>query len=594
MDHSATSPVSLLKYRSIFKYIMSLKMLYRVSLSKEFRTVLRQIHFNNVKFGNLGVLSYVTAKRLSFVPFYERALQFPERLAIVDRYGKYTYRDILHQSIILSQRISDLLKERGKSSQERISFLCQSDASYIVAKWACWITQNVAVPLSKVHPTPQLQYYVENSQSSAIMVAEDLRDKVDPISKQLNVPILEIKHPKDIELDEGRAKDLSKFLPETDKNIEKSNALILYTSGTTGPPKGVVLTHENVFVQTKIPVESWEHTKEDVILNSLPLHHTHGIFYALLCPLYIGSCVVMLPKFDPIDVWNELLNISDEKPQVNCYMAVPTMYVKLIEAYNQQFYGKMTSSVTPEYVKAICLQKIRLMASGSAAMPQPVMERWEEITGHRLLERYGMTEIGMTLSNPLHGERIPGCVGKPVKGTKVCIRRSEKDSKDGDESGELCVKGNNVFKEYWNKPKETKESFTEDGWFKTGDTVECKNGIYKILGRSSTDIIKSGGYKISALDVERHLLSHSNIRECTVLGVPDDTWGERVAAVIVTKDKSEMPLPELRNWCKERMSPYSAPTLLLCLKELPRNALGKVNKKELLKQIYPEFKKQLI
>ncbi|KAJ7380360.1 Acyl-CoA synthetase member 3, mitochondrial [Desmophyllum pertusum] len=187
------------------------------------------------------------------------------------------------------------------------------------------------------------------------------------------------------------------------------------------------------------------------------------------------------------------------------------------------------------------------MVSGSAALPEPVMRRWQEITGHTLLERYGMTEIGMALSNPLHGPRLPGCVGTPLPGTEVRIVSQNMDGKselkgmnmassvclgkEGQE-GELQVRGTSVFKCYWNKPEATAETFTEDGWLKTGDTAAYKDGVYRILGRTSVDIIKSGGYKISALEVERHLLSHDDITDCAVLGKPDPVWGERVAAIL--------------------------------------------------------------
>ncbi|XP_067018903.1 malonate--CoA ligase ACSF3, mitochondrial-like isoform X2 [Acropora muricata] len=251
-------------------------------------------------------------------------------------------------------------------------------------------------------------------------------------------------------------------------------------------------------------------------------------------------------------------------------------------------------------IKAKC-QQLRLMVSGSAALPEPIMKEWQDITGHTLLERYGMTEIGMALSNPLNGPRMPGCVGTPLPGTEVrlidsknevIVQGNESESclspgQDGKE-GELQVRGPSVFKCYWNKPEATAESFTVDSWFKTGDTAMYQDGIFRILGRTSVDIIKSGGHKISALEVERHLLTHNDIMDCAVVGKPDPVWGEVVAAIITVSPGQKMCLSDLKTWASGRMIPYHIPTILLVVDELPRNAMGKVNKKELLAAYFSE------
>ncbi|XP_076470595.1 malonate--CoA ligase ACSF3, mitochondrial-like isoform X2 [Babylonia areolata] len=360
-------------------------------------------------------------------------------------------------------------------------------------------------------------------------------------------------------------------------------------------------------------VSAWTWSPRDVILHVLPLHHVHGLINALMTPLHVGASCLMLPKFDPQQVWHNLVNPMSHTDgvRVNVFMAVPTIYAKLIEHYDQHLHRGRGSRLACEYIKSVCMERIRLMVSGSSALPQPVMEKWESITGHRLLERYGMTEIGMALTNPLSGPRIAGCVGKPFPSVEVRIAKPNVYAKNGydviatgnakrttvtpgqeGESGELLVRGPSVFHQYWNRPEATKETFTPDGWFKTGDTAMVDSqAVYKIVGRTSVDVIKSGGYKISALDVERHLLTHAAVSDCAVVGLPDITWGQRVAAVVVLKEGHQLTLEDLKIWARNVLPPYQTPTVLHCLPQMPRNSMGKVNKKELVASVFPEFLK---
>ena len=259
------------------------------------------------------------------------------------------------------------------------------------------------------------------------------------------------------------------------------------------------------------------------------------------------------------------------------------------------------------------------MVSGSAALPTQVLDQWHKISGHILLERYGMSEIGMALTNPYEQDcRKPGHVGNPFPSVNVRIvkpgtenevlvsgdsdgtklhRDVETTNKVEELVGDLQVKGPSVFRCYYNKPEATKKEFTNDGWFKTGDTSQyvpstslTGMGSYKILGRTSVDIIKSGGYKIGALDIERVFLEHPNVKDIAICGVSDDTYGQKVGAVIVLSQKeSSLELNELRDWAKNRMPRYSLPTVLKIMDELPRNAMGKVNKKELIKIAFSDL-----
>jgi malonyl-CoA/methylmalonyl-CoA synthetase len=225
------------------------------------------------------------------------------------------------------------------------------------------------------------------------------------------------------------------------------------------------------------------------------------------------------------------------------------------------------------------------MVSGSAALPESVLARWREITGHVLLERYGMTETGMILSNPLVGERVAGTVGTPLPGVEVKLVDDAGGELPGDAEGEVWVRGPGVFEEYWRRPDATAAAFAGD-WFRTGDVARREGGVYRLLGRASVDIIKTGGYKVSALEIEETLRSHDAIEDCAVVGLADEEWGERVAAAVVPAVGATAPsLEELRRFCKDRIAPYKAPREVLAVAVLPRNTLGKVEKarvKELL------------
>ncbi|XP_008137987.2 malonate--CoA ligase ACSF3, mitochondrial [Eptesicus fuscus] len=531
-------------------------------------------------------------------PVFTRALAFGDRVALVDQHGLHTYKDLYCRSLRLSQEICRLLECAGQDLQEeRISFMCSNDVSYVVAQWASWMSGGIAVPLFRKHPQADLEYFIQDSQSSVVLAGQEYVELLSPVVRKLGVPLLPL--PPAVYNGASEEHGVGE-LPERD--WRDRGAMIIYTSGTTGRPKGVLSTHHNIRAVVTGLVHKWAWTKDDVILHVLPLHHVHGVVNKLLCPLWVGATCVMLPEFNAQLVWEKFL--SSETPRINVFMAVPTIYTKLMDYYDKHF----TQPHVQDFVRAVCEEKIRLMVSGSAALPLPVLEKWKNITGHTLLERYGMTEIGMALSNPLTvAARLPGSVGTPLPGVEVRIV-SENPQKEGcpyilhvegnekdtrvtpglkEKEGELLVRGPTVFREYWGKPEETKKAFTSDGWFKTGDTVMFKDGSYWIRGRTSVDIIKTGGYKVSALEVERLLLAHPSIKDVAVIGVPDMTWGQRVTAVVTLEEGHSLSHRELKEWARGVLAPYAVPSELLLVEEIPRNQMGKINKRDLVRQFYP-------
>ncbi len=479
-----------------------------------------------------------------------RAELHRERSAIVARGREFTYADLLEASAAAASGLLDGVADLNES---RVAFLTAPGFEYVATQWGIWRAGGVAVPLCVLHPEPELRYVIEDSEAAIVVAGTGLEEKLRPIVEATGRRFM------------GYAQAVAAGPAELPLVEGPRRAMMLYTSGTTSRPKGVVSTHANIRAQVTSLCEAWEWTREDRILNVLPLHHIHGVVNVLTCALWSGATCEMLPKFDAAAVWDRI-----GSGDLALFMAVPTVYAKLIAAWE---------AAPPERRQAMSAGAgaMRLMVSGSAALPTSTLEKWKEMTGHTLLERYGMTEIGMALSNPLRGERRPGCVGTPLPGVELRLCGEDGRQPPAGEPGEVQVWGPGVFLEYWRKPEATAGAF-RDGWFLTGDVALTENGAYRLLGRSSVDIIKTGGYKVSALETEEILRAHPKIAECAVVGSPDAEWGERVCAAVILKGDSTLELDSLRAWCKERLAPYKAPTRMFVLNELPRNAMGKVLK----------------
>jgi len=465
----------------------------------------------------------------------------------------FTYDDVLRRS---SQIAAHLLRGTVDLHEARVAFMIGPGMEYVATLWGIWRSGGVAVPLCLSHPAPALEHVLKDTGASAILCSSAYINMLGPLADKYHIPLTDIG-----EIRNGRERDD----PQVDPG---RRALILYTSGTTNLPKGVVTTHRNITSQIQTLVEAWQWSTQDHTLCVLPLHHVHGIINVVSCSLWVGARCEFLPDFDAREVFRVFL-----RGEVNVFMAVPTIYFKLIAAWEKESHDEQQKISS-------ALKKMRLMVSGSAALPVSVMERWQAISGHRLLERYGMTELGMAISNPYEGERRAGSVGMPLPGVHVRLC-DEKDKLVSGEPGEIQVKGDNVFLEYWGQPDATRKSFTDDGWFKTGDVAVLEDGYYRIMGRSSVDIIKSGGYKISALEIEETLRTHPHIQDCAVVGLEDEEWGEVVAAALLLRQ--ELDLTALRNWLKERIPGYRIPRKFLLVEELPRNAMGKVTKNDVKK-----------
>ncbi|KAG9604809.1 acetyl-CoA synthetase-like protein, partial [Aureobasidium melanogenum] len=566
----------------------------------------------------------ISTNKLAYLPrtplFEAIKSHDPESSAVIHSLSgrQFSYGSLLRDVAIAKQRLANDAGRDAEALQgERIAFLVENSYDYVVTLLAILGTNAIAVPLSPAFPSGELRYILDQSGALVLAASSKFATKADDVldGELEKKPILS-RWEKILE-----GGKISEEVVLQDMKEEKGG-MMLYTSGTTNRPKGVLLPQSTLVAQAKSLSEAWHYSPNDHFLNVLPLHHIHGTVNALLTPLLAGSTIEFLFPFTVDSVWSRLaapfLPATSEptKKPISFFTVVPTIYNRLLQSHN---------TLSPEMQKAtkeaLDPKNMRLNISGSAALPTPTKQAWTELSnGNVLLERYGMTEVGMALSCGLANEdRVDGSVGWPLPSvearlvdldTKAIIQPGEELDADGKErSGEIQLRGPTIFKEYWNNPTATAKEFTEDGFFKTGDVAVRRNvpsagkgasgewaqgPMYFILGRLSADIIKVGGEKVSALEVEREMLSLPAISECAVVGLPSEIWGQKVAAVVVlseqgkTAGKNEKPFGamDLRRGLKDKMAAFKIPQELKVVESIPRNAMGKINKKQLVIQVF--------
>jgi len=441
---------------------------------------------------------------------------------------------------------------------------------WVRAQWAIWRGGGVFVPVGVHQTAPEIEHFIKDTKAT-IGIADAAHEHImKPVCEKMKIRFQLLEDPVTVR-DIRAIKSASRYVIAPNRF-----AMVVYTAGTTGSqgkPKGVVTTFNIIEAQVLNTLDAWGWSKDDMVLHALPLNHNHGMINALITPLYAGAAINILPKFDTKEVWTKII----EERELNIFMGVPLMYAKLIAEFDR---------MTPEMQRRAtdACKRFRIFACGSAPLPLPIMERWKQITSHVLLERYGMTEIGVALTNPYQGgERIHGTAGKPVPNADCKVVDSTGKPVTPGEPGELRVKASSVFKEYWNRPDWSRNCLDETGFFKTGDNFVVKDGVYTYLGTESLDVVKTGGIKVSGLEIEKVLLTHPDIADCAIVPVPDETWGQAVSAVLVQKpDTKPLDVPTLKLWAKPLLSPSKIPKRLLIVSEIAKTN-NKPNKKDLIK-----------
>jgi malonyl-CoA/methylmalonyl-CoA synthetase len=479
------------------------------------------------------------------------ALATELRPAVHDALGTTTWEALVDRA---DRVASALLDGRSSLEGERVGLLVSPGAAFVACFFGVLRAGGVAVIRSPLHPAPETRYFCDDAEVRTLIASADLAGHLAPVATGRRVLLAET-------LIIALRATLS--VPTADDDA----ALQLYTSGTTGKPKGAVITHGNLGTQQALLREAWGWTERDTLLHVLPLHHMHGLAIAMLSAIGAGAATRFLGAFDARLTWEAMADAT-------VFMAVPTIHARLFAALDGA--DTRTQQTWSRHASAL-----RLVTSGSAALPVTVGERWRALAGAYPLERFGMTEIGVGTSNPLApAGRRPGTVGAPLPTVQTRVVEDE-----------LWIAGPSVFAGYHGKPEATRDAFVvEHGvrWFRSGDTVAVEpDGYVRILGRTSVDILKSGGYKLSALEIEEALREHPAVAEVAVVGLPDPDWGDRAVACVVPRQGRESECSEeaLRAFAKERLAPYKVPRTVLTMRELPRNAVGKVMKPALVELV---------
>ncbi|MGF1613355.1 MAG: malonyl-CoA synthase [Gammaproteobacteria bacterium] len=467
--------------------------------------------------------------------------------------GRRWSYDVLHRE---TARLAGLFHALGLRKGERVAVQVEKSPEALLVYLACLRAGLIYLPLNTAYRPQEVDFFLGDAQPSLVIGRPEASRELQSLVRRHSIPHL---------LDLG-AHGTGNLLaqcsgrPAEYPSVPCSGediAALLYTSGTTGRPKGAMLSHDNLASNALTLVRAWGFTATDVLLHALPLFHAHGLFVASHCVLLSGSKMVFLPKFEASSVVRYL-------PHTTVFMGVPTYYTRLLAeaAFERQTCAAM-----------------RLFISGSAPLREQTFMAFYERAGHRILERYGLTETLMNSSNPLHGQRRAGTVGQALDGVTIRITAETGQPLGCGKVGEIQVKGPNVFSGYWQRAERSREEFTDDGWFRTGDLGKLDpEGYLTIVGRRK-DLIITGGYNVYPKEIERHIDRLPGVHESAVIGLPDPDFGEQVAAVVVQSSATHpLTADTLINALKQSLANYKVPKTVFFVDELPRNTMGKVQK----------------
>ncbi|BAO31319.1 malonate--CoA ligase [Sulfuritalea hydrogenivorans] len=475
----------------------------------------------------------------------------------------WTYGDIQRASA----RMANLIVGRGLKPGDRVAAQVEKTPEALVLYLAAIRAGMVFLPLNPAYQRHELEYFLGDAKPGLFVCRPQMRTLAAELAAKAGVPHV-------LELDDtGRGSLIDAATPQSDifSTVARTTgdlAAILYTSGTTGRSKGAMLTHGNLAHNARTLHAYWHFQSGDVLLHMLPTFHVHGLFVACHCVLLNGSAMFFEPKFDAARAMQLL-------PQSTVFMGVPTYYVRLL--------------LDPAFGRDTC-RNIRLFVSGSAPLLKETFDEFRQRTGHTILERYGMTEGGMFTSNPYEGERRGGTVGFPLPGTSLQIVGAGGTATKPGVVGNIQVKGDNVFVGYWGMPEKTREEFTAEGFFKTGDMGSFDADGYVTISGRSKDLVITGGLNVYPKEIEELIDAMPGVVESAVIGLPHPDFGEAVTAVVVRQKNAEgRALTEsgIIGAIKDKLANFKVPKWVYLVDELPRNAMGKVQKNILRKNYSP-------
>lgn len=466
----------------------------------------------------------------------------------------------------MAARIAHVLRAQGLVPGDRLAVQVEKSPQALAIYAACVQAGVVFLPLNPAYTSDELRYFIENSGARLVVIDPHDQDALCPMLTDLGAEILTLN------VDgTGSLPDLAATMPDQFETVARDAgdlAAFLYTSGTTGRSKGAMLTQANLLSNAEALVDSWRYTVDDVLLHALPIFHTHGLFVATNVTLLAGGSMIYLPKFD-------LDTLISWMPKATTVMGVPTFYTRFLD--------------DPRFDRTLT-EHIRLFISGSAPLLSETHLQFEARTGHRILERYGMTETNMNTSNPYDADRRAGTVGLPLPGVEVKVVDSETGAMlPHGKIGQIEVRGPNVFKGYWQMPEKTATELRSDGFFITGDLGHFdEDGYLSIVGRNK-DLIISGGYNIYPKEIEVVLDDQPGVLESAVIGVPHADFGETVVAIIVPQPEADLDVAAILSACSDRLAPFKHPRKIVVSESLPRNTMGKVQKNVLREEHADSF-----